>query len=393
MNSFEMKVKEALQEAGRRMDEIEKAIRENPDTAQLGQKLAAMGEQVRKLYRLQISGDMAPASGGKSFWPNEEMAKEFGGAVLKVAKGLGEGSGTDGGYMVPDGLRAVLIDHLGRYGKFRANATVFPMGEAKVSVPKLAADLTIYCPGESTDTTESKPTFGQVTMSAKSWHAFAGVSRELDEDSLIAVAEIIGKSATRSIAKQEDRVGFIGDGTETYFGMRGIVGALRAVNATIGSIAGLKVASGNQYSEITLGDFRGVVALLPEEFEETAKWYMSKKFFYSVCWPLAETAGVANIFEILSPNKSKNLLGYPVEFVPCMPSTEANSQICAILGDLNFGAYLGERRQITIEQSRDVLFQKYMNAFMATERIDVNAFGVGDSTNPGPIVGLITAAA
>jgi len=197
----------------------------------------------------------------------------------------------------------------------------------------------------------------------------------------------------RSVARTEDLIGFLGDGSDTYFHMTGIVGALRAVDDTIGNIKGLKVATGNAYSEITLGDFRGVVAILPDEADDGAKWYMNKKFYYNVVYPLAEAAGVANIFEILSDRKGRFLLGHPVEFVSAMPSVEANSHICAILGDLQVGAVLGERKQLVIDQSRDVKFTKDQIAIRGKERIDINAYGVGDTTEAGPIVGLITAAA
>ncbi|HEV58932.1 MAG TPA: phage major capsid protein, partial [Phycisphaerales bacterium] len=213
-----------------------------------------------------------------------------------------------------------------------------------------------------------------------------------DEDAMVGVGEIVGRSTARSMAKQEDLVGFAGDGTETYFGMTGIVGALRNVDATIGNIAGLKVGTGNAYSELTLGDFRGVVELLPEDVDEDAAWFMSKKFYYSVVYPLAEAAGIANLFDILSDRKGRYLYGYPVVFTSAMPSTEANSQICALLGDLRVAAYLAERKAFTIEASRDVYFGNYQTGIRAVERIDVNVFNVGDTTNPGAVVGLITAA-
>lgn len=175
--------------------------------------------------------------------------------------------------------------------------------------------------------------------------------------------------------------------------MTGIVGALRAVDEVIANIKGLIVAAGNAYSEITLANFREVVGILPDDCDDTAQWYMNKKFYYNVVYPLAETAGVANIFEILSDRKERFLLGYEVNFVSAMPSVEANSQICALLGDLQMGAYLGERKILTIEQNPGPFFIKNQLAIRGVERIDINAFGVGDTAEAGPIVGLITAAA
>ena len=106
---------------------------------------------------------------------------------------------------------------------------------------------------------------------------------------------------------------------------------------------------------------------------------MSKKFYYTVVHPLARAAGVANLFDILSDRKERHLLGYPVEFVSAMPSAEANDQVCAVLGDLKLGAYLGERRQLEIAKSDDVYFANDQIGIRGTERVDINAHGVGDT--------------
>jgi HK97 family phage major capsid protein len=285
-----------------------------------------------------------------------------------------------------------FIDQLGRFGKFRKNALVLPMESASALMPKMESDLTVICPGEGKDMDKSDVGFSQIRLTPKTWCALAKVSTELSEDSVVALGEIIGMSIARSMARKEDLVGFVGDGTETYFGMKGIVGAFHSISSTISEIAGLVVGTGNAYSELVLSDFQLVVGLLPEQYDETAKWFMSKKFYYNVVWRIAQSAGVANIFEILSDKKSKYFLGYEVEFVHSMPSTAANSQICAVLGDLQAGAYLAERRSLLIEQSRDAYFGSNQLGIRGTERIDINCFGVGDKTNPGSIVGLITAA-
>ena len=47
----------------------------------------------------------------------------------------------------------------------------------------------------------------------------------MEEDSVVALGEVLGMLIVRSMAKKEDLVGFIDDGTETYFGMTGICGA------------------------------------------------------------------------------------------------------------------------------------------------------------------------
>jgi HK97 family phage major capsid protein len=77
---------------------------------------------------------------------------------------------------------------------------------------------------------------------------------------------------------------------------------------------------------------------------------------------------------------------------------EANSQVCAILGDLNLGVTIGDRRLITVAQSDQYKFDTDQLAVKVTQRIDINVHDAGnaDATAAnrvaGPYVGLITAA-
>lgn len=396
------KVSEGFKAAKTRMDGVESEAQ-------------AAYEDIKKevdaiLRRLRVYGQSILAASDRSgsyegFWPSDVEAKQFGEIVFALARGdksallemdktkaMGTTTNPLGGYLVPTELSSWIIQKLGVYGKFRRNSQVVQLGGGKQNVPRITTDLTIYCPDEGGEITKSDVKVDMIGLIAKKFCCLTAVNRELEEDSLVGLGEIVGASIVRSMAKKEDEIGFVGDGTEPYFGMRGIVGSLLAVDAVIANIKGLIVASGNAYSEITLGDFRKVVGMLPSDADDGAKWYMHKKFYYEVVYPLAEAAGVANIFEILSPIKGRFLLGYPVEFVQSMPHTEANSQICAILGDLKVGAFIGERRALEIARSDEVLFGNDQVAIRGTERIDINAYGVGDTTDAGPIVAMITAA-
>ncbi|MFH1614923.1 MAG: phage major capsid protein [Planctomycetota bacterium] len=391
MLTTDEKIAEAFKVIGERLKDIEN---KQGDMPTMKRHLDDIGNELRILRKSGTIARAADKGDRPLLWMHEEQAKGFGEIILHVAgkKAMEETVNVDGGVLVPEELAANIISLLGVYSKFRKNALRVPMKSDRLMVPKVESDLTIYCPGEGGAVTPSDMSFSQVALTCRKLICLAKASNELEEDSVIALGEIIGQSIVRSLARKEDLIGFLGDGTSTYFGMTGIVGALMAVDATIGNIKGLKVASGNAYSEIALVDFEGVVALLPEEADENAKWYMNRKFYWNVVYPLAVTAGVANLFDILSDRKTRYLLGYPVEFVSCMPSTEDDSQICAILGDLYTGAFLGERKEITIDKSVDVYFANDQVGIRGKERIDIAVYGVGDTTDAGPIVGLITAA-
>jgi HK97 family phage major capsid protein len=363
------------------------------EQTELKNNLAQLQKSIQAYRKMGLSGQAEAGEASPHFWPSEGMAKDFGELIWQALgrKAMGEALG-EGGVLVPIEMSTWIIQKLGQYGKFRRNVTTFPMGSSSMLVPKIETDLTVYSPGEGVEIEDSDMSFRQLSMVPRKFACLCAVSNELVEDSIVAVGEIIGQSMARSIARKEDECGFLGDGTSTYFAMQGITGALRAVDPIIANIKGLKVASGNLWSEISLADFEDLIAVLPDDADDGARWYCNRKFYYSVMLRLARVAGVANFLELLSPTKARFFLGYPVEFTSVMPGSEANNQICCILGDLAIGAYIGERRQLTVVRSTDVLFKNDQLAIRGTERIAINVFGCGDTSEAGPIVGLITAA-
>jgi HK97 family phage major capsid protein len=391
------KVRDGFKAASSRMDGIDEKMNDcELAVKDFYQNIKNLSDQFR-LYGKSIRNASDRTGDYQGFWRDEAMAKEFGSMVLMIAgkpvKDMGTIENPTGGVLVGTDMAGWIIQMLGQYGKFRRNCQIVQMGSGKQVVPRVTTDLVVYCPEEGGEITKSDVKFDMVTLLAKKFACLTVINRELDEDAVVGLGEIVGMSIVRSMAKKEDEIGFVGDGTETYFGMLGIVGALRKVATDITTIAGIVIGSGNAYNELTLDNFQDVVGILPSDADDGAKWYMHKKFYYGTVYKLARSAGVANIFEILSNQKGRFLMGYPVEFVHCMPYTAANSQIVALLGDLKLGAYLGERRTIEIAKSTEVFFGNDQVAVRGTERIDVNAHGVGSTTEVGAIVALAMAAA
>lgn len=348
-------------------------------------------------------------------FPNAKRAKEFGLFVMAVSeagqlsekarmvldksnKALAEAVNSTGGALVPDIFIPTYIALKERYGVFRRNARVVPMASDRQSWPMLDGDITVYFPGEGGTISASNPTFKSVQLVAKKGCALTAISSELEEDSAVAIGEILIDCFARGSAKAEDQAGFLGDGTSTYWGFTGLAGALRAVDGTIGNIKSLNVASGNAYSEIVLPDFDEIVGLYPDYADDDrTQWYMHKYFYWTVIRPLmlAYSTNIPTIGvpQDVAAGRQREFLGYNVEMSSVMPKTEANSQICAILGNLPMGCYLGDRRAMRIDRSRDVYFTTDQIGIRLTWRFAINCFGVGDTTDPGPIMALITAAA
>jgi len=379
-----------------------------------------LARQTRQVLRSHMSTIKTPAGRYNGMWGDLETAKlagifllasVFGNERAKKTlndqygielsyftdnpeKAMGEDVGTAGGILVPTELLPNVILQIEKYGVFRQEALEYPMGSDSAIAPKLTSGLTVYCPGAGVAPTLSDAAFQPIGMTAKKWMTLTAVDSELDEDSAIALGELIGFLITYAFAKKEDEVGFLGDGTSTYFGHTGIAGALRAVDATIGNIKGLVVSDTDAtYANISLANFESLAGTSPEYADDgiNLKYYCSKKFYYTVMVKLALAAGGSDAFQIMSNRvtKQKIWLADPLRFVHSMPKTQAASQICCIYGNLKLGAYLGDRRRVTIARSTEAYFTTDQTGIRGTERIAPTIHGQGDTTNAGPICGLI----
>lgn len=288
-----------------------------------------------------------------------------------------------------------LIRLFENYGVFEADALPIPMGTGQTLQPKTDTILDLQCPGEGVATTSQNITIALISHLAKTYTALTAYSIELDEDSAIPLGELMAYIFSRSYGYGIDKMAFLGDGTSTYLGTLGIAGKLRAVDATIANIKSLVVGAGNAYGELLLANFTSVVGTLPDMADDgNANWYVHRYFYYTVMVALALAAGGTQYNEVLMSQgaRKKLFLGYDVRFTQVMPKTAANNQICALLANLKLGAQLGRRGVLEISQSSEAYFAQRLIAVLAARRLSINIHGVGDTTNAGPICGLITAA-
>lgn len=304
-----------------------------------------------------------------------------------------EGINEKGGYTVPEEFGNDIVQLMEQYGIFRQNAHIVPMSSDRRTDPVLNGELTSEFVGEMAEGTDQDLDFGMIGYTAKKQMVLVPYSSEVSDDSAISIGDHLADAAGRAFAYKEDICGFNGDGTSTYGGMVGLREALKGVDASPANIAGLQVGSGNAYGELALVDFEGVVGRLPDYADTgNAKWYVSRRFYYNVMVRLLLAASGTTPTEI-EDARNRRYLGYPVVFTRVMPTSEANSQVCALFGDLGLGARLADRRKFTTAIDDSILFRKDALLFRATARFDVNcSYGVGNTTDAGPVVGLITAA-
>lgn len=300
-----------------------------------------------------------------------------------------EGTNSAGGYLVPIQFDNNIISLVNEYGVFRRNARIRPMTGDTLQVPRRDSGLTAYWTAESAAATESDKTWSQVELRAKKLMAFTRISNELNEDAIVSIADDIAVEIARAFAYAEDVAGFTGTGLSTQGSITGVTTKLKAAagTPTTTSAGGVIVGTGNLMSEITLADFNSVVGVCPDYALGNAKWYCSPLFFANVMQRLAYAAG-GNTTGNITGGTSREFMGYPVELPNVLPTTDANSQILCLFGDLSGAASFGDRRSTTIAFDTSLYFNYDQIAVKGTERLDIVVHDVGTTTTAGPIVGL-----
>ncbi len=311
-----------------------------------------------------------------------------------VTKTQVENENALGGFFVPSEFLTDYIRLVEKHGVARRLFNVVDMSRDTAMVPRRRTGLTTYFINEAGSFTASDMTIDQVTLVAKKLGVLNVQSNELFGDNVIAMADKVIEEIAQAFAEKEDDCAINGDGTSTYGGIFGIRPKLLAVDGTIANIKGLQVGTGNLYSELTVPDFASTIGRLPVYADNNPYWVVHSKFYFSVMVKLAQTSGGLTPGQLMQGEgvASMRFLGYPVMFCQKMPSTEANSQICALFGNYKQGAMFGNRNDLSLAVSNEYGFSTDTRAIRGIQRFDVNVHDVGDTTDAGPIVGLITAA-
>lgn len=312
---------------------------------------------------------------------------------------LSSESGPDfGSVLVREEFGTDLIDLREKYGVVRRIFKRRMMTSDTRTDPRRASGLTAVFVGEGASGTESTKELEQVRLVAKKLMVISRYTSELNMDSVISIGDDLAYEISYAFAEKEDDCGINGDGTSTYGRIQGVRSALStaAGSPTTTSAGGVIVGAGNAYSELTLANFHSVVGILPEYADTpNTTWLVHRVFWSTVMQRLAFAQGGSTAGELQSGGRYE-FLGYPVTISQKMPSTEANSQLCALLGDFTQGATFGDRSTDSIEFSTEAtvggqsLWERDEIGIRGKERFDINVHSVGTTSVAGPIVGLQT---
>ncbi|MEM9414994.1 MAG: phage major capsid protein [Planctomycetota bacterium] len=287
----------------------------------------------------------------------------------------------DASALIPQGFLATLINITETYGVYERNARYQPMSEASMPYPKVTGHLQMFHPAEGTAPTDGEMVVSAQPLAAKEGCVLTFISKIVDEDSAIAIGEMLAQDIGRAFALGHDSQGFNGDtaggGEPNQFD--GIIKKLHA-NA-------IKTGSGNTWGALTLDDFTEVAGMVITTGQDD-KWYCSRQFFFQVMVPIQLAQGgstTSNVRERPVPM----FLGAEVEFTQVLPKATGTDAVQAIYGSLREGAVFGDRRQMGIESSDHYKFAERLRTVLGRRRYAIAVHGAGEDE---AIAGLKTAA-
>jgi HK97 family phage major capsid protein len=306
-----------------------------------------------------------------------------------LTRASGETTGTAGGYLVPTLMANAIIELRALAGVARREAMTWTMGSDELQVPRRTGGFTAAFIGESSALTESNLTFDMVDLVAKKAAIFARMSSELNEDTAVDFGAWLLTETAWGRADLEDSCLFLGDGSQAYAGIRGLL--TRFVDGThTASVVG---ATSTHKTALTLtaDDLALPMGLLPERYWANAKFYCSG---YMAANCFARLAAVGGGFEweqdtIAGPRPMQSYAGIPIVVTPKMPGTgDLSTKVMVIFGDMQSAVALGSRRELAFLTSWQRYAELDQIAIRCTSRFDISQHSLGDNTSAGPLVAL-----
>jgi HK97 family phage major capsid protein len=284
-----------------------------------------------------------------------------------IRNSFGSTVGSDGGFLIPESLRADLLRVALETAIVRPRARVVPMETLTVPFPTIDetshasnvyGGVTAAWTEESGTLSDTSPKFGRIKLEAKKLTCYSEVPNELFTDSIISLQTFIEEVFPEAIAWFEDVAFFRGTGAGEPLGFLNATAAVEVTKET-GQAADTIVWENivKMYSRMlptSLG--RAVWIAHIDTFPELATMALSVGTGGSAIW-------INNGVE----GPPMTILGRPVLF------TE-KAETIGDAGDINFvdlGYYLlGDRQAIQAMTSPHFKFQNDQTAIRFIERVD-----------------------
>lgn len=292
------------------------------------------------------------------------------GALAAFKATMNEGTGSQGGFLVPEEFAAEVFRVVEDFGIVAKLATKFPMVRDTLNVPRISAAVTVYWPGEATAGTASQPTLEQVVLSAKTLMGITPMSNELLSDANVAVVNLLVQLFAEAIAGEIDNQGLAGSGAP----FTGILNDTGVTVVTLANSAGFSTFTGAStpdnartlISNVKPWSLQGACFIMHRTvwaIFQTAKASSSGDYFISTFNPVLSGNTAANGTQAFPLAVAGSMWGYPVLLSDKMPTSTAVSTKYVIFGNLAH-MFLGTRQDLAVSISQEATVGSY-NLFAA----------------------------
>lgn len=281
-------------------------------------------------------------------------------------KDLSINIGGDGGFLIPEALRAELMQAPLEGPVVRPRAFIVPMDSLRVPFPTIddTSHATNVYGGvqanwtdENTNITENQPTFGRVALEATKLALYTEVPNELFQDSIISLEAFLAQIFPLAIGYFEDDAFLVGTGAGQP------LGALNASNPALVTV------TRDTSSEVHWEDIVNMYARMLPTSLGTAVWTINQEVFPQLA-TMALNVGTGGSAVWLANGQAgppATILGRPVIITEKVPALGSQADISFV----DFGQYLlGDRQTVTMMTSPHFKFQADQTAIRATERVD-----------------------
>lgn len=305
--------------------------------------------------------------------PNSEELNAKLDKVRKVQNSYGSTVPSDGGFLIPEVMRAEILSLALQSSIVRPRATVLPMSSLTLPVPKVDetshassvyGGIICYWTSEAAALTDSSAKFGRTVLEAKKLTAYTQVPNELMADAP-AFNAFLGQKMPQAMAWFEDAAFTNGSG----------------VGEPLGFVNGSATISVTRNTAVTgqpvdFGDIASMYARMLPSSLGSAVWIISNEVLPSLLQMALATGNATTPFvapPLLLEGQQAigafpfSILGRPVLVSEHMAQSTVANDIMFV--DLSY--YLvGDRQAMTSAASSDFRFQNDETAFRVIERVD-----------------------
>lgn len=297
-------------------------------------------------------------------------------------KAMSEGTGSAGGFVVPEEFAAEINRVVEDFGLVRKLARKLVMGSDTLNVPRLSSSVSVSYPGENTAGTPSQPVIAQVQLLSKTIVGLTAMSNELLEDANVSIVDYLVDLFAEAIAGEEDSQGLAGTGSP-FTGILGDTG-VTVVTAASGDDTFTEAATPDYCRDLISGVKPWALQGAAFVMHRTIWGVIQKKkassggdYFASAANPVLSPSAVVGFPSAIAGT----LWGYPVYLSDKMPTLSATavSTKFVIFGNLKH-LFVGVRSDMVMSISEhatvgsDNLFEKNMSAVRVVAR---HAIAVG----------------